>query len=182
MKKAFWLYSFFVSFCCAVFFFLYGLSGFTIGWMSFVILAVYFGMGSKVKDVPAIFLSIIAGLIWGQLNFLFIGLLGAMGLSEAVGMFISIVVMTTVTMGLHLTVLGKTPVNRVPFIFAGVALTFSQGGTNEIALVVTLIGGLLLAFVCSLGEDYIFLHFAEQPIAAAEEKLENQMTGDATEN
>jgi len=68
MKKAIWLYSLWVSFICAVFFFLYGYTALTIGWMSFVMLAVYFGMGSKAKDVPAIFCSIIAGLIWGQLD------------------------------------------------------------------------------------------------------------------
>lgn len=176
MNKAFWLYSLFVSFSCAVFFFLYGFSGLSIGWMSFVILAVYFGMGSKVKDVPAIFLSIIVGLIWGQLNFLFIGLMNTIGLSAAAGMFIGIVVMTTITMGLHLTVLGKTLVNRVPFIFAGVALTFSQGGTNEVGLAVTLIGGLLLALVCSLGENYIFAHVVKQP------EVENQVVEDMVKN
>jgi hypothetical protein len=59
MNKNLWLYSLWVSFICAVFFFLYGYTGLTIGWMSFIILAVYFGMGSKVKDVPSIFCNII---------------------------------------------------------------------------------------------------------------------------
>jgi hypothetical protein len=163
MKKATWLFSLWVSFVCAVFFFIYGYTGLTVGWMSFVILAVYFGMSSKAKDVPAIFCSIIAGLIWGQLNFVFIGLMNSIGLSAAAGMFIGITVMTTITMGLHLTVLGKTLFNRLPFIFACVALTFSQGGKNEVGLASTLVAGLLLALVCSLGESYIFSHFAERP-------------------
>jgi len=165
MKKALWLFSLWVSFICAVFFFFYGYTGLTIGWMSFVVLAVYFGMCSKAKDVPAIFCSIIAGLIWGQLNFVFIGLMNSIGLSAAAGMFVGITVMTTITMGLHLTVLGNTLFNRLPFIFACVALTFSQGGKNEAGLAFTLIAGLLLALVCSLGESYIFAHFAQQPEA-----------------
>lgn len=164
MKKALWILSLWVSFSCAVFFFLYGFTGFTIGWMAFVILAVYFGMGSKAKDVPAIFCSIVAGLIWGQLNFVCNNfLMGTLGLSSEIGMFIGITLMTTITMGLHLTVLGKTLFNRLPFIFACVALTFSQGGKNEVQLVSTLIGGLVLALICSIGETYIFSHFADQP-------------------
>ena len=118
MSKALWLFSLWVSFFCAVYFQIYGYTGLTIGWSAFIILAVYFGMGSKLKDVPAIFCSLIAGLIWGQLNFLFLAFLGSIGITGAVAMFIGITVVTTVTMGLHLTVLGNTVFNRLPFIFA----------------------------------------------------------------
>jgi len=161
MKKAVWLYSLWVSFICAVFFFFYSYTGLTIGWMSFIILAVYFGMGSKLKDVPAIFCSITAGLIWGQLDYLFIGLMNSLGLPPAAGMFLGITVITTITMGLHLTVLGNTLFNRLPFIFACVALTFSQGGRNEAGLGFTLIAGLILASVCGLGENFIFGYFKQ---------------------
>lgn len=162
MKKDLWVYSLWVSFCSAVFFYLYGLTGLTIGWMSFIILAVFFGMGSKLKDVPAVFCSMIAGLVWGQLDFAFIALMNHLGLPADAGMFIGITFMTTITMGLHLTVLGKSLFNRLPFIFACVALTFSQGGKNETGLVATLLGGLLLACVCSLGENFIFSRFAQK--------------------
>jgi hypothetical protein len=162
MKKAVWLYSLWVSFICAVFFFLYGYTGLTVGWMSFVILAVYFGMGSKAKDVPSIFCSIVVGLIWGQLNFVFIQLMNSIGLSEDTGMFVGITLMTTLTMGLHLTVFKSTLINKLPFVFACVALTFSQGGKNETGLAFTLIAGLLLALICSLGELFIFSHFGEK--------------------
>ena len=165
MTKALWLLSLWVSFICAVFFQFYGYTGLQIGWMSFIVLAVYFGMGSKAKDVPAIFCSIIAGLIWGQLDFVFINFENSIGIPPAAGMFIGITIMTTITMGLHLTVLGNTVFNRLPFIFACVALTFSQGGKNEGGLVFTLVAGLLLALVCSLGESFIFSHFTQQPEA-----------------
>lgn len=162
MGRASWLFSLWVSFACAVFFFLYGYTGLSIGWMSFVILAVFFGMGAKAKDVPAIFCSIVAGLIWGQLNFAFLAFETAVGIPAQAAMFIAITLLTTITMGLHLTVLSKTPFNRLPFIFAGVALTFSQGGENELGLAFTLVAGLLLAFVCSLGESYLFTHLVKQ--------------------
>jgi hypothetical protein len=168
MKKATWIFSIWVSLISAVFFFLYGYTGLTIGWISFVVLAVYFGMGSKTKDVPAIFCSIIAGLIWGQLDFVFCALLTSIGIPGAAAMFLSITIMTTITMGLHLVILGNTLFNKLPFVFACVALTFSQGGKNESGLAFTLIAGLLLALVCSLGESYIFPHFAQQPKAQKE--------------
>jgi hypothetical protein len=159
MNKPLWVYSVWVSLLSAIFFFLYGLTGMTIGWIMFVMLAVFFGMGSKVKDVIPCICCVIAGLIWGQLDLVCDGLLVSAGLPAALAMFISIAVMTTITMGIHLTVLGKTWLNKLPFIFAAVALTFSQGGKNEFALTVTLIGGLVLALCCALGEGYIFSHF-----------------------
>lgn len=162
MKKAIWLFSLYVSFLCAVFFFIYGFTGLTIGWMSFVMLAVYFGMGSKVKDFPSVFCSTIAGLIWGQLNYAFLALMNLTGLPAATVMFIGITVVTTITMGLHIAVLGNTVLGKLPFVFACVALTFSQGGKNETGLAFTLIAGIILALLCSLGENYIFSHFAQQ--------------------
>lgn len=162
MKKALWIYSLWVSVLCAIFFFLYGFTGLSIGWISFIVLAVFFGTGSKLKDVPADFCSIVAGLIWGQLNFVFLKLETLIGIPATPAMFIAITFMTTITMGLHLTVLGNTLFNRLPFIFACVALTFSQNGGNEVGLASTIIAGLVLAAACSLGEGYIFAHFTEQ--------------------
>jgi hypothetical protein len=162
MNKAVWLFSLWVSVICAIFFFFYGFTGLNIGWMSFVMLAVFFGMGSRPKDFPSIFCSAAAGLVWGQLNFAFLKLLGLTGLPSAAAMFIAITVMTTITMGLHIGILGKTLFNRMPFVFACVALTFSQGGKNEMGLVFTIVSGLTLALACSLGEVYIFSHFAEE--------------------
>ncbi len=168
MKKALCLFSFWVSLISAVFFFLYGYTGLTIGWMSFILLAVYFGTDSKAKDVPYIFCNIIVGLIWGQLDFVFINLENSIGVPAAAGMFIGITVMTTITMVVHLSVLGNTQLNKLPFIFACVALTFSQGGRNEAGLAFTLIAGLILALVCSLGESFIFSHFTTQHEAGKE--------------
>jgi hypothetical protein len=183
MKKALWIYSLWVSVLCAIFFFLYGFTGLSIGWMSFVVLAVFFGMGSKLKDVPAAFCSIVAGLAWGQLNFAFLKLETMLGIPDTPAMFIAITFMTTMTMGVHLTILGNTLFNRLPFIFACVALTFSQNGTNELGLASTIVAGLVLAAACSLGEGYIFAHFAEQPklegvvaVPASKDKLPDSKT------
>ena len=42
----------------------------------------------------------------------------------------------------------------MPFIFAGVCLTFSQGGGNVAGLAFTLFVGIILAMICGLGLTY----------------------------
>ena len=42
----------------------------------------------------------------------------------------------------------------MPFIFAGVCLTFSQGGSNVAGLAFTLFVGIILAMICGLGLTY----------------------------
>lgn len=69
MSKPILIYSLYISLICVVFFHIYSFTGFTNGWIFFVILALYFATGSKLQDIPAISLNIVAGLIWGQLNF-----------------------------------------------------------------------------------------------------------------
>lgn len=156
MNKPVLIYSFYISLICAVFLHIYAYTGFTISWMNFVILALYFGTGSKLKDILAIFLNIGAGLIWGQLNFVFFALVGGMGIPEQLATFMTTVIVTTVAIFVHLRILKNTVFNKLPFIFVGLALTTSQGGNNEIELIITVIAALLLALACSLGESLLW--------------------------
>ena len=57
-------------------------------------------------------------------------------------------------MFVHIYLLEKTPFRQMPFIFAGVCLTFSQGGTNEPALITTFIFGLVLCVICTFMLGY----------------------------
>ena len=164
-KKACLIFSIWTSFFSALFYHIYGLLpglaestfGYAdfipCGWIMFVCLAIYFGMGLTPKDFPSAILSAGCGLIWGQVDFLLGAFFGRfMGASAS--MFISILVGTTITMFIHIYILGKTPFRQMPFIFAGVCLTFSQGGTNEPALITTIVFGLVLCVICTFMLGY----------------------------
>ncbi|WP_454190107.1 DUF1097 family protein [Paenibacillus sp. Marseille-Q7038] len=146
MNRSVLLYSLYISFTCAVFFHIYAYTGFTLGWMNFVILALFFGTGSKLKDIPAIFLNILAGLTWGQLNFIFPDMFTGMGVPEQLAIFLNVVIVTTIAMFIHLRVLGNTILNKIPFIFICIALTSSQGGNNEIELIITVFVCIIISY------------------------------------
>ena len=47
----------------------------------------------------------------------------------------------------------------MPFIFAGVCLTFSQNNGNTVGLAATLVIGIVLAALCSLGMEFAVKRF-----------------------
>jgi hypothetical protein len=164
MNKALWVYSLWVGLLCAVFFQVYSYTGLSMGWMGFVALALYYGTGSKPKDIVALLCSMAAGLVWGKIGFALTGfLIGSLGMGHATAVFACVTLVTTAVMGTHLTFLSKTPLNKVPIVFAALALIFSQGGVNPVGIFGTLVGGFVLAVCCSLGERFIFPRFAKAP-------------------
>ena len=63
-RNAVFLFSVWTSLLSAVFYFLYGFTAFGVPWVMFVCLAIFFGMGGHVRDVPAMCLSALAGCVW----------------------------------------------------------------------------------------------------------------------
>ena len=57
-------------------------------------------------------------------------------------------------MAMQTNMIHGTPLGFMPFIFAGVCLTFSQGGGNVAGLAFTLFVGIILAMICGLGLTY----------------------------
>ena len=157
-KAIFW-FSLWTSAFSALFYFVYNMLPFGIGWMMFVCLAVFFGMGLKPKDTPSLLISAYAGILWGLFDFLLIYLLSLTGMPSEASTFLSIVIGTTITMCLHLGPLSKTPLRHMPIIFAGVCLTFSQGGQNILGLFVTLAFGMGLCAVCFAGQSLFIKKF-----------------------
>lgn len=124
----------------------------TTPWVMFICLAVFFGMGLGPKDTPSLALSGLCGCAWGQVDFLLITLFcGVLGFSDLIGGFLAVVLGTFLTMVIHIHFLEKTPLRHVPIIFAGVALTFSQGGQNIIGLALSILVGITLCAICGLG-------------------------------
>lgn len=164
-RTAILLFSIWTSILSAVFYHFYNYTNFGVPWIMFICMAVYFGMNLLPKDSPALLLSSYCGLAWGQFDFLLISLFTTyLKFSLELSSFLAIVFGTTITMYLHLVILNKTPLRHMPIIFAGVCLTFSQGGQNTIGLIFTFLIGILLVTLCSLGQQFFMKQF---PLDAA---------------
>ena len=158
-KQAIFGFSVWTSVFSAIFFYVYGLLPFGIGWVMFVCLGIFFGMGLNAKDTPSLLLSSYCGIAWGLFDFFLIWLFGRMGMGDDLSTFVAIVVGTTITMCIHLGPLGKTPVRHMPIIFAGVCLTFSQNGGNILGLGVTFAFGIALCAICFAGQSMFMKRF-----------------------
>jgi hypothetical protein len=130
---------------------IHGLTPFGCNWVMFVCLAVFFGMGLTPKDVPSALLSAWVGMAWGQFDFLLTDWIGRLGANEVLALFLAVLIGTAITMFIHIDLLKNTPLRHMPFVFAGVCLTFSQGGGNVIGLGGTFVMGLVLAGLCTAG-------------------------------
>lgn len=132
---------------------------FGVPWIMFVCMAIFFGMDLAPKQFISGILSAMCGLAWGQFDFLLINWFTKAGMGAYNASFWAIVAGTAIAMYVHLKILGKTPLGLMPYIFAGVCLTFSQGGGNVDGLAFTLIVGIILAAICSLGLRYCMKKF-----------------------
>lgn len=169
-KAIFW-FSVWTSFFSALFYNIYNMLPFGIGWIMFVCLAIYFGMGMQPKDTISMLLSAWCGILWALFDFLLISLFVKAGASTAAATFLSVLIGTTITMCLHIGPLGRTPLGIMPMIFAGVCLTFSQGGKNLAGLAVTFVFGLALCAVCGAGQNMFVKKFPlEQKTEEKEQK------------
>lgn len=154
--KATIFFSLWTSFFCALFNGIYMLIPVLGGhpWIMFVCLAVFFALNSTPKDVPNMMVSATCGVFWGQFDLFLMVVMG--GLGGLFFGFIPILVGTAITMILHIFYLAKTPASVVPFIFAGVALTFATGTgflawPDILGLWLSMLFGLILCGVCAYG-------------------------------
>lgn len=152
-QKTVILFSLWTSVWAAVFYHFYMVlfASFGVPWVMFVCMAIFFGMDLAPKQFYAAILSAFCGMAWGQVDFLLIRLFEGMGLGTAAASFLSIVLGTFVAMYVHLKLLNQTPLGLMPFIFAGVCLTFSQNGGNVIGLGSTFVIGIALSSLCCAG-------------------------------
>lgn len=160
-QKTVILFSLWTSVWAAVFYHLYMtfLSSFGIPWVMFVCMAIFFGMDLAPRQFYCAILSAFCGMAWGQVDFLLIlGFCNA-GLPSDLASFLSIVLGTALAMYVHLKLLSQTPIGMMPFIFAGVCLTFSQNGKNVIGLGGTFVIGILLSALCCAGLRFCMKRF-----------------------
>ena len=151
-RNAVLFFSLWTSLLSALAYFLYGFTSFGCPWVMFVCLAIFFGLGASWRDAPGLFLSAMAGCVWGKIDFLLTDLLLTAGLGGNAANFLSITLGTAAAMILHIHVLRNTPFRHVPFVFAGVCLTFSQNNGNTLGLAATFAIGLTLCAGCAVGQ------------------------------
>lgn len=158
MKKYYSIYSLWIGIASAIYALIYlitPLGNMGLFWMSFVSLPIYFTAGAKVKEFPHYFLSMICGIGWGVINIKFIGWLVDMGMSNIWANVIDLLFITVICLLIHLMFLGETWLGKVPMVFGGLSMTFSQGGQNLAGIGLTLAGGLVLGLAFSIGGNLI---------------------------
>ena len=125
-------------------------------WVMFVCLAIYFSLGFGPKQAPSALLSAWTGILWAQVDFLLMGFGVLFGGFHGFG---SILVGTAITMIIHIGFIDKLPISVMPYIFAGVCLSFATvGGLGDVSGMLSLGGtfvfGIVLCAICSWGMAY----------------------------
>jgi hypothetical protein len=169
MTKYLWTWSLWIGIVAGLFTLFYFLAGFTVYnvvWMMFVSLPIYFGGGAKVREFPHYIVSAAAGVIWGILMLWGAGFLMAYSLSAPWSFGISVGTGTFLALGIHMILLGDTWLGKVPIIFAGAAMAFSQNLIVNQGLIIPVIGtlawGIFAVIFCSHGGYILQEIFVEE--------------------
>lgn len=146
-------WSIWISACCGLYIFLYlisPLSQYGVIYCTFVGFALYFLAGAKKEDIPNFMASFVLGVVWGWVYLQMIGLLGNYvpgNIATALTVFLA----TTACCVIHFVLTPNTIFNKVPAMFSAIAMMFSTGGANPVPIAITLVGSVVLAYVCNLG-------------------------------
>ena len=158
MKKYSIYYSLWISITTALYAVIYlssPLGNYGIMWMTFVSLPIFFTAGAKLQELPHYICSMVAGIIWGIINLWFIQLIISQGLGSTWANALNLLLITIVCLVIHFVLLGETWFGKVPMLFGGLSMTFSQGGKNLLPVGMTLLCGLLLGVVFSTGGNWL---------------------------
>jgi hypothetical protein len=146
MKNYLFRLSVIAGILCGIYVFVYNYIPITqLVWMTFVALPIYFGSGAKREEFPHYLVSVIVGVVWGFIYLKLIGLLAGAGLNLNVTFLLVVGVVTLIMCAIHLCVTQNTWANKLPIMFGAVACMFSQNGQAAGSILLTLIGGLILA-------------------------------------
>lgn len=114
-------------------------------WPIFIGLGVTFASGAELKKTPNYLCCMVCGVVWALLYLQMDGFLRNLGLNVGVVTGICTLVITFVVCAVHMIPLAKTWLNVVPLVFAGLTVTFSQGGQNLAGVILGLACGILIA-------------------------------------
>lgn len=158
MNRYLWADTVWIAVSTAIYAFVYMLTplgDYGIFWMSFVAIPIYFNAGAKPEELPNYLASALAGVLWAVPFLWFLNFCIAQGASMALAFFLDLLILTIPCVGLHLTFFSNSLFNKVPMIFGGLSMMFSQGGENVIPIAITLAGGLCLAALYTIGGNWL---------------------------
>ncbi|MCC8194206.1 MAG: DUF1097 domain-containing protein [Deltaproteobacteria bacterium] len=134
-------------------------------WIAFIALPLYFCCGADPKLFLQHAVCAVCGVLWGVLTLALL----EMGLfaNPNVGLFVILLVVVGVCCIVHMVVFPPTVLGGVlsnaPMVFGGYAGIFSQGRTQALGVIATLIGGLALGVLIHMGGLMLRKAAASQP-------------------
>lgn len=124
-------------------------------WCTFVALPIFFTSGAQKNEIPNYIISCIVGVIWGWV-FVYVLTWSASYIPfDNVNNMVVCGTLTIICCAIHFCLTEKTFANKVNMMFGAIACTLSQGGSNLIPIMITMIGGILLAYICVSGQNLI---------------------------
>lgn len=114
-------------------------------WPIFIGLGVTFASGAELKKTPNYLCCMVCGVIWALIYLQMDNFLRSTGINIGVVTSVCTLVITFVVCAVHMIPLAKTWFNVVPLVFAGLTVTFSQGGQNLVGVILGLSCGILVA-------------------------------------
>lgn len=132
------------------------LGSYGVVYATFVALPIYFLSGAKKEEFFNFAVSFVTGAAWGWLYIVAINwMCKNWGLSGPVSSALAVLVITIVCVGFHFIVTPNTVFNKVPAMFGGISVMFSTGGAKVVPVMITLVLGTCLAFLCNLGLKFL---------------------------
>ena len=127
------------------------LSQYGVVYATFVALPIYFISGAKKEEYFNFISSNVVGVLWGWLYLTLIVWMIGLGVNDIVSNAVVCGVITVICCAFHFICTPKTPFNKLPAMFGGIAVCFSTGGAKIVPLMITLVLGSTLALICQEG-------------------------------
>jgi hypothetical protein len=122
---------------------------------TFIALPIYFISGAKKEEFLDYSSSAVIGVVWGCIYLFTMGWLIKMGMSAAIAQFFTVTVLTFILCSFHFIVTKGHFFSKIPMMFGALAACFLldvwTARERILPLMITLVLGVALAFLCNLG-------------------------------
>jgi hypothetical protein len=119
---------------------------------TFVGLPIFFLAGAKKEEFLNFSVSAIVGVLWALLYLYLINVLNEMGVPGFLSQGLIVGAVTIVLCAIHFPL---PFCNKIPMMFGAIAFTFITGATAPIAVMITFVLGITLAYICNQGTLFL---------------------------